>query len=46
VRCSCCGRKLRNPSEGIRSSKSVMCTSCYESLLNPFPERCSCSALI
>jgi len=44
--CSCCNRTLKNASEAIRSRKSVMCVSCYESLINPFPKCCSGSALI
>lgn len=46
VKCSYCDRTLKNPSEGVRSRKSVMCASCYESLLNPFPKCCSGSALV
>lgn len=46
VRCSCCDRTLKNSSEAIRSRKSVMCVSCYESLLNPFPKCCNGGALI
>jgi hypothetical protein len=46
VKCSCCDRTLKNSSEAIRSRKSVMCVSCYESLLNPFPKCCSGGALI
>jgi hypothetical protein len=46
VTCSCCDRRMKNPSEWIRSRKSVMCVSCYESLLNPFPKCCSGGALI
>ena len=46
VKCSCCDRTLKNSSEGIRSRKSVMCVSCYESLLNPFPKCCNGGAII
>lgn len=46
VKCSCCDRTLKTSSEGIRSRKSVMCVSCYESLLNPFPKCCDGGALI
>jgi len=46
VKCSCCDRPLKNSSEWVRSRKSVMCVSCYESLLNPFPKCCSGSALM
>jgi len=46
VKCSCCDRTLKTFSEGIRSRKSVMCVSCYESLLNPFPKCCDGGALI
>jgi hypothetical protein len=46
VKCSCCDRTLKNPSERVRSRKRVMCVSCYESLLNPFQKCCSGSALI
>lgn len=46
VKCSCCDRTLKNSSEVIRSRKRVMCVSCYESLLNPFPKCCNGGALI
>ena len=46
VKCSCCDRTLKNASEWVRSRKSVMCVSCYESLLNPFPKCCGGGALI
>ena len=46
VKCSCCDRTLKNSSEAIRSRKRVMCVSCYESLLNPFPKCCNGGALI
>ena len=46
VKCSACDRTLKNSSEAIRSRKSVMCVSCYESLLNPFPKCCNGGALI
>jgi hypothetical protein len=41
VKCINCERMLKDPSEGVRSGKSVMCVSCYESLLNPFPKCCT-----
>jgi hypothetical protein len=46
VKCSCCDRTLKNSSDWVRSRKSVMCVSCYESLLNPFPKCCSGGALL
>lgn len=46
VKCSCCDRTLKSASEWVRSRKSVMCVSCYESLLNPFPKCCSGSAFV
>jgi hypothetical protein len=46
VKCSSCGRTLKNSSEWIRSRKSAMCVPCYESLLNPFPKCCSGGAAI
>lgn len=46
VKCSSCDRTLKNSSERVCSSKSVMCVSCYESLLNPFPKSCSGGAFI
>jgi hypothetical protein len=45
VTCSCCDRRMKNPSEWIRSRKSVICVACYESLLNPFPKCCNGGAL-
>jgi hypothetical protein len=45
VTCSWCDRRMKNPSEWIRSRKRVMCVSCYESLLNPFPKCCNGGAL-
>jgi len=46
VKCSCCERTLSDPKEWVRSRKSVMCVTCYESLLNPFPKCCSGGAAI
>ena len=46
VTCNYCDRTLKNSSEWVRSRKSVMCVSCYESLINPFPKCCSGGALI
>ncbi len=46
VKCSSCDRTLKNDSEWVRSRQSVMCVTCYESLLNPFPKCCSGGALI
>jgi len=41
VKCVSCERTLKDPSEWVRSCKSVMCVSCYESLLNPFSKCCT-----
>jgi hypothetical protein len=39
-KCFCCGRKVKSATEGVRSGPRVMCDSCYETLLNPFPRHC------
>jgi hypothetical protein len=44
--CCLCDRLLKNPSEWIRSRNRVICVSCYESLLNPFPKCCAGSAAV
>lgn len=41
MKCISCERTLKDPSEWVRSCKTVMCVSCYESLLNPFPKCCT-----
>jgi protein-arginine kinase activator protein McsA len=46
LKCISCERTLKEPSEGVRSGKSVMCVSCYESLLNPFPKCCAGGAAL
>lgn len=46
VNCSFCDRVLTNPNESVRSRKRVMCVSCYESLLDPFPKCCCSGAVI
>lgn len=46
LKCISCERTLKDPSEGVRSGKSVMCVSCYESLLNPFPKCCAGGAAL
>jgi formylmethanofuran dehydrogenase subunit E len=46
MKCSRCGRPLKNAAEAVRSRQSVMCVSCYESLLNPFPKCCTEGTLI
>jgi protein-arginine kinase activator protein McsA len=46
VKCGSCERTLKSDSEWVRSRKSVMCASCYESLLNPFAKCCSGGALL
>jgi hypothetical protein len=46
IKCSSCDRTLKSASEWVRSRKSVMCVSCYESLLNPFSKCCSGGALL
>jgi hypothetical protein len=46
LRCSGCDRVLTDSKESVRSRKQVMCVSCYESLLNPFPKCCSSGAVI
>ncbi len=46
LKCISCERTLKDPSEWVRSCKSVMCVSCYESLLNPFPKCCAGGAAL
>jgi hypothetical protein len=46
VKCISCERTLKDPSEWVRSCKSVMCVSCYENLLNPFPKCCTGDAAL
>jgi|GEM_PF-1271730 len=46
IKCGSCERTLKSDSEWVRSRKSVMCVSCYESLLNPFAKCCSGGALL
>jgi hypothetical protein len=39
-KCVCCGHKVKSATEGVGSGRTVLCTSCYETLLNPFPKLC------
>jgi hypothetical protein len=39
-KCVCCGHKVKSAAEGVGSGRTVLCTSCYETLLNPFPKLC------
>lgn len=39
-KCFCCGHKVKSAAEGVGSGRTVMCTSCYETYLNPFPKLC------
>jgi hypothetical protein len=38
--CVCCGHKVKSAAEGARGGRTVLCTSCYETFLNPFPKLC------
>jgi|WetSurMetagenome_2_1015567.scaffolds.fasta_scaffold841894_1 hypothetical protein len=40
LKCFSCGIKLKSESEGVRSGRTVLCTSCYETCLNPLPKLC------
>jgi hypothetical protein len=39
-KCVCCGQKVKGAAEGVRSGRTVLCESCYETFLNPFPKLC------
>jgi hypothetical protein len=38
--CVCCGHKVKSAADGVGSGRTAMCTSCYETFLNPFPKLC------
>jgi protein-arginine kinase activator protein McsA len=40
LKCFSCGARLKSEAEGIRSGRTVLCASCYETCLNPLPKVC------
>ena len=40
TRCDWCNRDFKSPAERIRGKNSVICESCYRSLLNPNRHGC------
>jgi hypothetical protein len=40
LKCFACGLKVRNEAEAVRSGRTVLCASCYETCLNPLPKLC------
>jgi hypothetical protein len=40
LKCFACGVKVRSEAEAVRSGRTVLCASCYETCLNPLPKLC------
>ncbi|MBI5582002.1 MAG: hypothetical protein HY895_22830 [Deltaproteobacteria bacterium] len=39
-KCSLCNQTFKSSADLVRSGKDLLCMSCYQSLLDPFPRLC------